>query len=111
MVERNDIAKGIEKARVPLLRDQYVAEEEDGEIKRDISLQENTPISRGFFLGISSEYAYSDEIPRKMSLEKNSSKFHFPSKFPRNFVTEFRGNIFPRKFRGLTFVEEVLGIY
>ncbi|CDY40093.1 BnaC02g00370D [Brassica napus] len=38
MVERDDTAKGIEKSRIPLLRD-HAAEEEDGEIKRKIWIE------------------------------------------------------------------------
>ncbi|CAN7037545.1 unnamed protein product [Brassica rapa subsp. trilocularis] len=39
MIERDDTSKGIEKAKIPLLRDQYAAEEEDGEIKRKIWIE------------------------------------------------------------------------
>ncbi|KAL0874631.1 hypothetical protein Bca101_024336 [Brassica carinata] len=39
MVERDDTAKGIEKAKIPLLRDQYATEEEEGEIKRKIWME------------------------------------------------------------------------
>lgn len=39
MIERDDTSKGIEKARIPLLRDQYAAEEEDREIKRKIWIE------------------------------------------------------------------------
>ena len=38
MVERDDTAKGIEKSRIPLLRD-HAGEEEDGEIKRKIWIE------------------------------------------------------------------------
>nr|ACG60687.1 transposon related predicted protein [Brassica oleracea var. alboglabra] len=57
-------------------------------------------ILREKIVGISSEYRYSDAIPTKYVVGNNSSEFLFSSEIPRNFPTEFRGNKFPRKFRG-----------
>ncbi|KAF2562208.1 hypothetical protein F2Q70_00016285 [Brassica cretica] len=57
-------------------------------------------ILREKIVGISSEYRYSDDIPTKQVVGNNSSEFLLSSEIPRNFPTEFRGNKFPRKFRG-----------
>ncbi|KAF3540082.1 hypothetical protein F2Q69_00019695 [Brassica cretica] len=57
-------------------------------------------ILREKIVGISSEYRYSDDIPTKHVVGINSSEFIFSSEIPRNFPSEFRGNKFPRKFRG-----------
>ncbi|KAF3525780.1 hypothetical protein F2Q69_00046259 [Brassica cretica] len=60
------------------------------------SLQENIKDSEGKnrrnFVGISSEYRYSDDIPTKHVVGNNSSEFIFSSEIPRNFPSEFRGN-------------------
>ncbi|KAF3602495.1 hypothetical protein F2Q69_00035474 [Brassica cretica] len=60
-------------------------------------------ILREKIVGISSEYRYSDDIPTKQVVGNNSSEFLLSSEIPRNFPTEFRGNKFPRKFRGPLF--------
>lgn len=39
MGERDDGAEGVEKAKIPLLKDQNVEEEEVGEIKREIWIE------------------------------------------------------------------------
>ena len=62
--------------------------------------KKTTRILREKIVGISSEYRYSDDIPTKQVLGNNSSEFLLSSEIPRNFPTEFRGNKFPRKFRG-----------
>ena len=60
-------------------------------------------ILREKIVGISSEYRYSDDVPTKQVVGNNSSEFLLSSEIPRNFPTEFRGNKFPRKFRGPLF--------
>lgn len=39
MGERHDEAEGVEKAKIPLLKDQDVAEEDNGEIKKEIWME------------------------------------------------------------------------
>ncbi|KAF2565768.1 hypothetical protein F2Q68_00028062 [Brassica cretica] len=65
-----------------------------------IHYKKTARILREKIVGISSEYRYSDDIPTKQVVGNNSSEFLLSSEIPRNFPTEFRGNKFPRKFRG-----------
>ena len=65
--------------------------------------KKTSKILREKIVGISSEYRYSDDIPTKQVVGNNSSEFLLSSEIPRNFPTEFRGNKFPRKFRGPLF--------